>query len=259
MATLITLPPEPECHHLSRMASDRDRVTCWQRAIATQHPYVLVTAIAAVEQWTPAHPLYAEGQELLANWTEQLPRSMTVPGQEVSVTESFSTPSPLPLPSPSMALSDHPHVTATTLYTQAQIALQTQDWSTAFQSLWQLQDWELVSRQSGLAAILAQQIEAERHAQAQVNAAIQAQSIGERYRAIALLQNLDANTYAARTSQPLLTAWQSVSVPEAPPTSAQSQSLEVMDVVPENTYYPGFATRGLREVSRRSHWPQIAP
>jgi hypothetical protein len=158
-----------------------------------------------------------------------------------------------------MALSDHPHVTATTLYTQAQIALQTQDWSTAFQSLWQLQDWELVSRQSGLAAILAQQIEAERHAQAQVNAAIQAQSIGERYRAIALLQNLDANTYAARTSQPLLTAWQSVSVPEAPPTSAQSQSLEVMDVVPENTYYPGFATRGLREVSRRSHWPQIAP
>ncbi len=69
---LTALPPVPECHQLSPLASDSDRLYCAREAVRSGDLSEIMAALKLVQSWPPSHPLYKETRHLMANWSDAL-------------------------------------------------------------------------------------------------------------------------------------------------------------------------------------------
>ncbi len=254
---LGSVPPDPNCAALPLLASERDQLTCVQRAVALRPTESLPWAITWVRQWQPDHPLYGEGQQLLARWEQQRsqPQFKVMPQFSEAAADTNASPRP-PLAANRLApvAESPPATTPATLYTMAQTALQEQDWAGAFQALWQLQAWEQASGQGRLSVTLTQQIEAERQAQNQFNQALYAYlrgGEGNLEEALQRLQAIDPKTYVGRWVPLWVSLWQQAdgslppqipgSMTASPVVTSHPVAAQSVDALkPEDDHQPTF-------------------
>jgi len=235
---LVTLPPEPDCTNGATRPSARDQLTCWQEAIATGDRQARQTALAEVSRWPVSHPLFSEGQDLLEQWS----RTALEEAQQAATAEDWATAIALveqvswqsPDFAAAQALKAQLHTQhqqlAQALDTQAQAALATADWATAYQSLSQLEQLDQIAGATALAQQLAHQITAEREATRLWNEAQRSWNSGrvtERDAAIAIAHQIDPTTHRWQAIQPLVNRWQTEQI-----------TLVQTETIPTATYRP---------------------
>ncbi len=67
---LLTMPPPPNCQQLSPLAADGERLYCAQQAAKSGKLEQLESAIVMVQAWPKEHPLYAQGQHFVGEWSK---------------------------------------------------------------------------------------------------------------------------------------------------------------------------------------------
>jgi hypothetical protein len=198
--------------------SERDTLTCLQQAIVFHQPATLLPALDWVGQWPAHHPLFQEGQGLLAHWSRSLLERIATYQAQGRIPEAIALAQQMPPTSPRFAdaqallhdLYQAQQAQASQLFRAAQAPLQRQAWAETFQLLWQLQDLERAALRPKLAPQLAHQLAAERQAQKQWHQARQRYALGTpgaRAEAIALASQIDGTTYVWQAVQPQLNVW----------------------------------------------------
>jgi hypothetical protein len=69
---LLTMPPPPNCQQLSPLAADGERLYCAQQAAKSGKLEQLESAIVMVQAWPKEHPLYAQGQHFVGEWSKAI-------------------------------------------------------------------------------------------------------------------------------------------------------------------------------------------
>jgi hypothetical protein len=69
---LSRVPPAPECNKMSPLAAEGERLYCAQVSAHSGQPEALIKAINTVKGWDKDHPLYAQAQGYLGQWSEAL-------------------------------------------------------------------------------------------------------------------------------------------------------------------------------------------
>jgi hypothetical protein len=66
---LSQVPPAVDCKKISTWSADSERLYCAQQAAQSGKPDQILGAIKLVKDWTVEHPLYAQSQALLQDWS----------------------------------------------------------------------------------------------------------------------------------------------------------------------------------------------
>ncbi len=69
---LLTMPPPPNCQQLSPLAADGERLYCAQQAAKSGKLEQLESALVMVQAWPKEHPLYAQGQHFVGEWSKAI-------------------------------------------------------------------------------------------------------------------------------------------------------------------------------------------
>ncbi len=69
---LSKVPPAVDCRQISNWSADSERLYCAQQAAQTGKPEAILASIQLVKNWTIDHPLYAQSQALLQEWSNAL-------------------------------------------------------------------------------------------------------------------------------------------------------------------------------------------
>ncbi len=69
---LATVPPPPNCKEISTISADGERLYCAHKAASTGSLDQLWGALELVESWSSSHPLYAEAQRLMGQWSQAI-------------------------------------------------------------------------------------------------------------------------------------------------------------------------------------------
>ncbi|MGI0491162.1 hypothetical protein ACN4EG_05075 [Alkalinema pantanalense CENA528] len=69
---LSRIPPVPECSQISGWSADAERLYCAQVAAQSGKPEDIRQGINLVKHWSSDHPLYAQGQRSLEQWSNSL-------------------------------------------------------------------------------------------------------------------------------------------------------------------------------------------
>ena len=72
IAWLTRIPPLPNCEEISAFSADSDLLYCAKTLAETKAADRLTAAIELATPWPETHPLYAEAQPLLTDWSEAL-------------------------------------------------------------------------------------------------------------------------------------------------------------------------------------------
>ncbi|RZM81948.1 hypothetical protein [Leptolyngbya iicbica] len=215
---LVGVPPAPDCTDLTSLDVARDQLTCWQGAIAAGDMQARQMAVAEVSRWPVSHPLFSEGQDLLEQWS----RTALEAAQQAATAEDWATAIALveqvswqsPDFAAAQALKAQLHTQhqqlAQALDTQAQAALATADWATAYQSLAQLEQLDQMAGAAELSQQLAHQITVERETTRLWNEAQRlwhSGSVMERDAAIAIAHQIDPTTHRWQAVQPMVHRW----------------------------------------------------
>jgi len=73
-AWLISMPPQPQCNRPDSLVSDRERLFCVRQQAESGRLEDIEQAINLVVTWPKDHPLYSEGQALIARWSDAIIR-----------------------------------------------------------------------------------------------------------------------------------------------------------------------------------------
>jgi hypothetical protein len=71
---LTSVPPVPDCKHISIIATDSERLYCAKLGAETNKKAKVIEAINLVKGWSEIDPLYNDGKSLLGDWSKQLLR-----------------------------------------------------------------------------------------------------------------------------------------------------------------------------------------
>ena len=71
-AWLTRIPPLPNCDEISSFSTDSDLLYCAKKLAETKAADHLTAAIKLAAPWSKKHPLYAESQPLLEDWSKAL-------------------------------------------------------------------------------------------------------------------------------------------------------------------------------------------
>jgi hypothetical protein len=250
---LVTLPPEPDCTDGASPNSARDQLTCWQTAIATGDLQARQTAVAEVSRWPVSHPLFSEGQDLLEQWShtalQEAQQAVTADdwGTAIALVEQVSWQSPHFASAQALKTQLHTQQQqlAQALNTQAQAALATADWATAYQMLSQLQQLDQAAASAELSQQLAHQITAEREATRLWNEAQRLWNSGtivNRDTAIAIAHQIDPNTHRWQAIQPLVNRWQKEQITLVQTYSAPTTISVSQPQLATSPYQPSFSS-----------------
>lgn len=226
LSVLATPAPEVDCAHLPTDVPDRAKLECLQVEIAAGDTDAILTALDWVGTWRPDHPLHAEGQELIADWSKRLFRTAAAAQKAGRLSQAIARIEHIPPSSPRFSearfrlqrLRHERNRQRLALYAQAQTALQQQDWGQAFRALWRLQTLEAGAERPGLSPTLARQIEAERQGQRLLDQALRTHAWGTAERwgeAIAIASRIDPQSYVGQSAQPLMNRWSDDLLPYA--------------------------------------------
>jgi len=69
---LATVPPLPNCKEITTLSADGERLYCAHNAASTGSLDQLWASIELVESWSSSHPLYAEAQRLMGQWSQAI-------------------------------------------------------------------------------------------------------------------------------------------------------------------------------------------
>ncbi|MEO1146630.1 MAG: hypothetical protein AAFY26_13680 [Cyanobacteria bacterium J06638_22] len=69
---LTTLPPMPRCERVSALSPNTEQLYCVREVARSGQVADLKAAVELVQAWTPNHPLYAESQQGLTQWSRML-------------------------------------------------------------------------------------------------------------------------------------------------------------------------------------------
>lgn len=69
---LTTLPPMPRCERVSALSPNTEQLYCVREVARSGQVADLKAAVELVQDWTPNHPLYAESQQGLTQWSRTL-------------------------------------------------------------------------------------------------------------------------------------------------------------------------------------------
>ncbi len=138
---LTTLPPLPDCQHVSPLVTDGDRLYCAQQSAHSGKIDQLVAAIQIVQDWPLNHPLHLEAQRMLGEWSQDLLTAAQKKINSGNLSYAVTIAGKIPKNSP--------------LYSQAQKAIATwqQEWqqgevlSHKFQDALKVQNWQLAWQQ----------------------------------------------------------------------------------------------------------------
>lgn len=78
---LTSVPPIPDCKHVSILATDSERLYCAKLGAETGQKTKVIEAITLVGSWSEVSPLYGDGKNLLGDWSKQL---LQIAKQEVA-------------------------------------------------------------------------------------------------------------------------------------------------------------------------------
>lgn len=215
---LATVPPAPDCTQLARAAALRDELTCWQTAIAAGDLQARQQGLDAIGNWPSTEPLFAEGQDLLDQWSWSVLQDArhAQAGDDWVTAVNFAAQVPPSSPRFEEAqtllarLQEQQQVLAEALNQTAQAALETADWATASQSLQALQALDHPAAPLALPHHLARQITAERRATQLWNQAQRTWNLGtpsDQASAIAIASRISSSTYRWSLVQPQITLW----------------------------------------------------
>ncbi len=146
---LTRLPSLPDCQRMSFAAADGDRLHCAREAARqsaqTGDLKPLLAGVELVHRWSPNHPLYAEAQELLAQWSQSI---LAIAEQRLAqndLADALNIAQAIPPSSPSYpqaqeAIADWQTQwqQGETLYATALTALRQQNWALASEQLVEL-------------------------------------------------------------------------------------------------------------------------
>ncbi|MEC4894000.1 MAG: hypothetical protein SAL07_18445 [Oscillatoria sp. PMC 1051.18] len=217
---LAKLPPAPNCQNLSPMAADSEQMYCAQLAAESGNLEQLLAAIALVESWQPSHPLYAEAERLLKQWSEGVLNIALERVNQGDLEAGTRIANQIPKTSP--------------IYLEAQtaIALWSSEWykgeeiTTQFESALAAQNWQL-------ARILSAEL--ERFKLKYFNSTIDEQFRQRLRKEIEAIEKLDSAREIAKVNTP----------------QALEQAIAITAQIDSNTY---VALRGREEQNR---WSRI--
>jgi hypothetical protein len=66
---LAGLPPLPNCHEITPLSPDAQRLYCAQETARSGRLADLLAGMTLVKNWSPSHPLYHDAQQALAQWS----------------------------------------------------------------------------------------------------------------------------------------------------------------------------------------------
>jgi len=213
---LARVPQSPDCQTVSPLSTPAERLYCAEQTARSGELEPVLAAVALVQHWTPKHPLYPEGQRLLAEWSEKLlaiaDRTLRQGDLEGAIAIAQQIPESSPL---------HPQLEATiaswvqnwqqgqAIYDSAQAAIKAQDWkaaSTHMQTLSQVENihWQQRLTQLGQ-QVNAEQVAWKRLRQAQALAKVR--TMDALTQAIALAQQIGIKSYARPEAQAEIVRW----------------------------------------------------
>jgi hypothetical protein len=65
-------PPLPDCTQISALKTDSEQLLCARASVRSGSAQALIEAIELVAPWPESHPLYAEANQLMDNWSKAL-------------------------------------------------------------------------------------------------------------------------------------------------------------------------------------------
>lgn len=214
---LFSIPPAPNCDQISLLTSDMERLYCIQESARSGELPSLLAGLRLLGEWTPDHPLYKESQRLMGEWSQAVLTAADRRVEQNDLNGAIELASQIPQTSPVYRDAQKTIATwrqqwrqAEALYTDAQKAIQQQDWGLASQkisalrllsdSYWRLQQ----------ANTLVQQLQEERRARKTLAQALHLASSGkveDLARALTLVGEIRSNTYTWADVKPDLKKW----------------------------------------------------
>lgn len=217
---LMRLPPLPDCEQISPLAPDSERLYCAREAAQSGELADLKAGLALVAEWSPDHPLYGEAQGLLENWSAALLAIAAREMQSSDLDSAVELANLVPANSPkyeeaqaAIAGWQNQWEQGEALYQTAQEAMKNRNWDLASEQVSALgkldnEYWRRQRANDLTEQILTEKIAWQRFKEAEeVAKGNDTAKLGE---AIALLQKVDADTFAWEEANAALERWSKV-------------------------------------------------
>lgn len=214
---LTRIPEPPNCSKITFAAADAERLFCAREAAKSGHLADLAAAVNLVANWPADHPLYREGQSLLAEWSAQILEAAEARLESSGVQDALAIARQIPPSSPlyadvqaAIAQWQNQWQQGEAIWNKAQDALRNQDWKLAAEQVTRLGQVESEYWRTHRMEVLTRQILQEQTAHkllAQAQQAVGNQTLDSLRTAIALVQQIDPQTLAWETAQADLQTW----------------------------------------------------
>ncbi len=214
---LTRIPEPPNCSKITFAAADSERLFCVREAAKSGHLSDLTAAVNLVSTWPADHPLYREGQLLLAEWSAQMLDLAEARLESSGVQDALAIARQIPPSSPlyaevqaAIAQWQNQWQQGEAIWNQAQDALRNQDWTLAAEQVTALgrveSDYWRTHRREALTRQILQEQTAHKLL-TQARQAVGDQTLEKLQAAIALVQQIDPQTLAWETAQADLQTW----------------------------------------------------
>lgn len=214
---LTSLPPLPDCRQISRLSADIERLHCVREAAQSGNADQLIAGIKLVQGWSSNHPLYAEAQELMREWSAQLLAIAHSTAEQGRLERAVEIAKEIPQDSATYAEAEAAIASwqaewkqGEAIYATAQEALKRQRWNEAaaqVPALGRLTNpyWRREKASELTQQVLSERTARERLQQALVLAATdKPDQLGQ---AIALVRTVNPKTYAWAEAKNSLNEW----------------------------------------------------
>ncbi|MEO0406527.1 MAG: hypothetical protein AAF289_04170 [Cyanobacteria bacterium P01_A01_bin.135] len=214
---LLSVPTAPNCERLSSLAPDIDRLYCAQAAAASGDSKDLLSGLNLMSGWQADHPLYAEAQGWMSEWSEDILAIAQEAVRQGDLDRGRELAQRIPPTSPSYdtakaAIADWDEVWqwGQGIVAQAEAALQASNWSEVTAAMQTLRHSEYrywrVEQPKTLAGRMTQEKAAHRYRAKAVGLAKAGTVEGWR-QAIATAQQIDPQTFVWKQIQTDISQW----------------------------------------------------
>jgi hypothetical protein len=214
---LTQLPPPIDCREISPLSADGERLYCAQLAAESGELEALVAAVKLVEPWGRNHPLYAEAQRFLSEWSAAI---LAIAQQQIDrgeLARALTVARDIPKSSPlyetvqeQIALWQQEWQQGKATARQFEEALKKQNWQQASEQLTALSEFNLTYWRRVRLEELQQRLTAEERAWQQLERAqelAKTNQLDKLQEAAILAAGVSADSYTSARAQAELLRW----------------------------------------------------
>ncbi|MGG6293578.1 hypothetical protein ACQ4M4_04055 [Leptolyngbya sp. AN02str] len=214
---LMALPPAPECDRLTALSAEVERLYCAEEAARTGELPKLLASMEQLKQWTPEQPLYREAQRLMNDWSGQLLLMARQKVQASDLEGALKLVDKIPQSTPKYAEAQEAVAAWKALWAKGEgimnaalQEMQQQNWSAAMAHVRELEYvphdyWRFTKTVE-----MSRRFWHERQARKLEPEVRKAAALGkpeDLQKAIALMAQMQADTFARKELQPLVNQW----------------------------------------------------